>query len=111
MRHGIAAALLLFPTAVMAGTFVYTPVHVAPIVHVAPMVHVAPAPGVHVNPGIHVHPAAKPTSATERTVWHRRLLPVVVDATPQNQKKCVKSDSKECGKTIAQPAGVSSTKP
>jgi hypothetical protein len=93
MRPAIAATLLLLPTSAMAGTFVYTPVHVAPVVHVAPMVHVAPT--VHVNPG--VHPVVRTTPTGGRVVMHShsKTLPVMVVTTTPNPKKCAKS-GKDC---------------
>jgi len=101
MRNIIVAALLLFPTAAMAGTFVYTPVHIAPVVHVAPMVHVAPT--VHAtNPGAHVHSAVTPAPVIKRKVSQRKVLPVVADpvVSPVPPKKCTdqNSGSKECAK-------------
>ena len=42
MRNTAAALLSLLSTPVMAGTFVYTPVHVAPVIHVNPSFHAAP---------------------------------------------------------------------
>ena len=77
MRNVAAAVMLLFSPSAMAATFVYTPVRVAPVVHVNPV--------VRVNPGAHVKPMAKPVGqATPHS--HKKPLPVVVDAAPQNQK-------------------------
>jgi hypothetical protein len=92
MRHAIAAALLLLPTSAMAGTYVYTPVHVAPVVHVAPM--------VHVNPGVHPIVRTAPTGGRVVTHHsHQKILPVTVVATTPNPKKCADPKlSKDCQK-------------
>ena len=90
MRNVAAAVMLLFSPSAMAATFVYTPVRVAPVVHVNPV--------VRVNPGLHVNPIAKPVG-TAASHSHKKPLPVVVYATPQNQK-CAgqKPASTECRK-------------
>jgi hypothetical protein len=89
MRNVAAAVLLLFSPSAMAATFVYTPVRVAPVVHVNPV--------VRANPGVHV-PIAKPVG-TVAPHSHKKPLPVVVYAVPQNQK-CAgqKPASTECPK-------------
>jgi hypothetical protein len=89
MRNVAAAVLLLFSPSAMAATFVYTPVRVAPVVHVNPV--------VRANPGVHV-PIAKPVG-TVASPSHKKPLPVVVYAVPQNQK-CAgqKPASTECPK-------------
>jgi len=90
MRNVAAAVLLLFSPSAMAATVVYTPVHVAPVVHVNPV--------VRVNPGVHVKPIAKPVGPAA-SHSHKKPLPVVGYAVPQNQK-CAgqKPASTECPK-------------
>jgi hypothetical protein len=91
MRNVIAALLFLLPTSAIAGTYIYTPVHVAPVIHVAPV--------VHVNPGVHTHAVVRPGPSITRAHSHHTPLPVVVSNVPQNPKKCVeKPDSKGCQK-------------
>ena len=90
MRNVVAAIMLLFSSSAMAATFVYTPVRVAPVVHVNP--------AVRVNPGVHVKPIAKPVGRATLDS-HKKSLPAVVYAVPQNQK-CAgqKPASTECPK-------------
>jgi hypothetical protein len=96
-QHVLAAALLLAPTAVMAGTYVpVAPVRVAPIVRVAP-VHVAP---VRVAPVVRVNPAVKPVVVGHPThVHHHRpaVQPIIVTTATQ-KPKCAdpKTGAKEC---------------
>jgi hypothetical protein len=101
MKNAIAATatLLLFSTSAMAGTFVYTPVHIAPVIHVAPMVHVNPV--VHANPVVNGHTYVRtiPNGGRMVTHSHPKVLPVAVYAASGNPKKCAqKSGSESCAK-------------
>jgi hypothetical protein len=100
MRNTAAALLSLLSTPVMAGTFVYTPVHVAPVIHINPGFHAAPM----VRPGVSaVRPAAtvvKPVAVIARSghlhAGHHgeKTVPVTVYNVSQNApqaKKCTQS--------------------
>ena len=105
---------MLLSTPAIAGSFVYTPVHVAPVVHIAPIIHTAPivhtapvihaAPAVHAVPAVRAAPVVKPVVATAKPVHvHRRqgavIVPVAMNSGP-SKSRCAqaKPDDKGCAK-------------
>jgi hypothetical protein len=114
MRRIVVALPLLLSVPAMAGTFVSTPIHVAPVVHVAPVIHTAPmvhtAPAIRTTPAVHATsavraPVVKPVVARVKPVHahHRQVLittvPVAMNAGP-SKPRCAqaKPDDKGCAK-------------